>query len=84
MRNANPRDGEIGRSWGKWFDRQSERRAAMVHAHERARAVSDAAIQGILSARQKPPAARLIVGKKPECLCGCKGDPFICIEADGS
>lgn len=72
MRNATPRDGELGRSWGKWFRPLSERRTAMVHAHERARAKSDAAI------------ARLTTADDGECRCGCKGDPFICIEADGT
>lgn len=76
MRNANPRDGEIGRSWGKWFDRQTERRAAMVHAHERA----------MPTPIGRPGLGRtwFVADKQSECPCGCKGDPFICIEADGS
>lgn len=75
MRNANPRDGEIGRSWGKWFPRKVQQRTTMVHAHERARVVPIGK-PGIGS--------RWLVTQEPECQCGCKGDPFICIEADGS
>lgn len=82
MRNANPRDGEIGRSWGRWFHKRAERSTAMAHVFQRMDA-DDARIRDILRGNVQP-AARLSLATSIICPCGCKGDPFICIEADGS
>lgn len=58
MRNANPRDGEIGRSWGKWFHKRAERSAPMAHVFQRMDA-DDRAIKAALYARGARLAARI-------------------------